>query len=120
MDLANAGKWMVAAGLLLAGAGAMLWLAAKLGLPIGALPGDIRLETGRVSFRFPVVTCILLSILITLALNLLGRFFGKLSPFEADRIRGGHGFAPRLDGGDPAWYKGSGELIPSCGTGDMT
>ena len=37
-------------------------------LPIGRLPGDINYSKGNFSFHFPLVTCLLLSALLTLIL----------------------------------------------------
>ena len=68
---------MLTAGLLLAAMGGLLWIAGKLGLPLGGLPGDVRVEGTSTSFYFPVVTCIILSIVLTVILNLVGRMFGK-------------------------------------------
>lgn len=75
MDLSGLGKIMVIAGGLLALAGAGLWLAGKAGLPLGSLPGDLKLQRENVSVYFPIVTCIVVSVGLTLVLNLLGRFF---------------------------------------------
>lgn len=38
---------------------------------LGRLPGDIFVKRGNFTFFFPVVTCIILSIVLTLVLNLL-------------------------------------------------
>ena len=46
------------------------------GLPIpflGRLPGDISVDRGNVHFYFPIVTCLLLSLILTLLLNLFFR-----------------------------------------------
>jgi len=40
----------------------------------GRLPGDIRIERGNFSFYFPVVTCIILSIIITLIIKIISKF----------------------------------------------
>ena len=40
-------------------------------LRLGRLPGDIIVKRGNFSFYFPITTCVLLSLLITLALYLL-------------------------------------------------
>lgn len=40
---------------------------------LGRLPGDIFIEKGNYSFYFPVVTCIILSILLTLILYIIRR-----------------------------------------------
>lgn len=63
------------AGVILLGGG--LWLAGRLGLPLGRLPGDIRLQFGSVTCVFPLASSILLSLLLTVGLNLLGRFLNK-------------------------------------------
>lgn len=52
-------------GLLLYFGGKIPWL--------GRLPGDIHVERENFSFYFPVVTCILLSIILTVIFNLFGR-----------------------------------------------
>jgi hypothetical protein len=40
---------------------------------LGRLPGDIRIERGQTAFYFPIVTCIILSIVLTLLLSLFRR-----------------------------------------------
>jgi hypothetical protein len=65
---------MVLAGAVLAAFGALVWLAAgRGGLPfrLGRLPGDIAYQGKHGSFYFPVVTCILLSVVLTLVLWLV-------------------------------------------------
>ncbi|MBI4666917.1 MAG: DUF2905 domain-containing protein [Nitrospinae bacterium] len=47
----------------------------KLGL--GRLPGDIVVERENFTFHFPVATMILVSVAVSLLLNLFFRFFGK-------------------------------------------
>ncbi len=42
-------------------------------LRLGRLPGDISIKRGSFSFYFPITTCILLSVLISLILYLLRR-----------------------------------------------
>lgn len=46
-------------------------LAARFGLP--QLPGDIVLRRGPMTFAFPIATCLLISVVLTLLLNLLYR-----------------------------------------------
>jgi hypothetical protein len=77
MDLSQMGKWLVYAGLALAGIGALVWGAGKLGLPFGSLPGDIRIERPGFSFNFPVVTCIAVSVILTVLANLVLWFLRK-------------------------------------------
>lgn len=56
------GKWMVVAGLVLVVVGALLWSGLGRGW-LGRLPGDIHYTREDFSFHFPVVTCLLLSLL---------------------------------------------------------
>jgi uncharacterized membrane protein YidH (DUF202 family) len=55
------GKILIIAGIVLIAAG-LLWHF----LDLGRLPGDFRIRRGNVSFYFPLTTCILLSILLSL------------------------------------------------------
>ncbi|MBM2851358.1 MAG: hypothetical protein HW418_4300, partial [Anaerolineales bacterium] len=43
-DTSTIGKWVVLLGLGLALVGGVIWLVSKTGLPLGRLPGDIRIE----------------------------------------------------------------------------
>jgi DUF2905 family protein len=70
--LAPLGKWLVATGLLLVVLGLLVWGLGGLGW-VGRLPGDIYLRRGNATFYFPVATCILLSVIISLVLMLFRR-----------------------------------------------
>lgn len=61
------GKFLVIIGLVIAAVGALLWAGFGRGW-LGRLPGDIHYTRGNFSFYFPVVTCLLLSLLLTLLL----------------------------------------------------
>jgi hypothetical protein len=64
-------RGLIITGLLLLGAGLLWpWLSQ---LPLGRLPGDIRIERPGYSFYFPITTGLLLSLLISLLLWLLRR-----------------------------------------------
>jgi hypothetical protein len=67
------GKTLVILGLGLALIGALVLLLEKAGISLGQLPGDLRIEGKRGGFYFPIVTCIVLSVLLSLLLNLLGK-----------------------------------------------
>ncbi len=70
----NIGRLMIAVGLGLAALGLLTLAASKLGFPrLGKLPGDIVYRGKNTTVYFPIVTCIALSVLLTLALALLGR-----------------------------------------------
>jgi hypothetical protein len=70
--LAPLGKWLVATGLLLVVLGLLVWGLGGLGW-VGRLPGDIYLRRGNATFYFPLATCILLSVIISLVLMLFRR-----------------------------------------------
>ena len=63
------GKLLLIAGLVIAGIGLLMMV----GIPFGRLPGDIVIRKGSGTFYFPLATCILLSIILTLLLSLLRR-----------------------------------------------
>jgi hypothetical protein len=73
----NIGRFLMFTGLALFLIGGALFFAGKFGLPLGRLPGDIRIEGENGSFYFPVTTSILVSIVLTILLNLIGRFLKK-------------------------------------------
>jgi hypothetical protein len=58
------GKMLVAVGLAMAVLGLFLWLGPVRGRG-GFLPGDLFIDKANVKFYFPVVTCLLLSVLLT-------------------------------------------------------
>ncbi len=70
----NIARYLMIGGIILFLIGGGVYLAAKFGIPLGRLPGDIRIEGKNGSFYFPVVTSIVLSILLTIILNLIARF----------------------------------------------
>jgi hypothetical protein len=59
------GKLLLIAGFLLVGLGTLLVLGAKLPWRLGKLPGDIVFQGRHTSFYFPIVTCLLLSVVLT-------------------------------------------------------
>jgi hypothetical protein len=71
-DFSTIAKLLIIFGILLTIVGVLLFFIGKLPY-IGKLPGDIYIKRENYSFYFPVVTCILLSILLTLILNLFRR-----------------------------------------------
>ncbi len=66
------GKLLVFSGLTLVIVGALLW--SGFGKDwLGRLPGDLRIERGGAGFYFPIVTCLLISIVLTILLNIFRR-----------------------------------------------
>lgn len=64
-------KWLVTIGLVLLLLGLAWPLLQKLGL--GSLPGDIRIERKGTVFYFPITTCILVSLVVSLILWIFRR-----------------------------------------------
>jgi len=62
------GRLLLVVGLLLVGAGLLLSYGGKLPFRLGRLPGDIHYSGRHGTFYFPVVTCIVLSLALTLIL----------------------------------------------------
>ena len=63
------GKFLVIAGVLLVAVGLLLMAGVKFGL--GRLPGDIVYKGKHVQFYFPIVTCLVLSAVLTLVFWLI-------------------------------------------------
>lgn len=70
-------RYLMLGGLLLFLIGGGLYLAAKFGLPLGHLPGDIRIEGENFRFYFPLATSLLISLVLTVVLNLIARLWRK-------------------------------------------
>ena len=66
------GKFLVISGVILAVLGALLWSGVGKGW-LGKLPGDIHYTKGNFNFYFPIVTCLLVSAILTLVLWLFRR-----------------------------------------------
>lgn len=70
-------RYLIIGGIVLILVGGGVYLAAKFGLPLGRLPGDIRIEGENGSFYFPVTTSILTSVVLTIVVNVISRFLQK-------------------------------------------
>ena len=73
----NIARYLMIGGVILFLVGGGVYLAAKFGLPLGRLPGDIRIEGENGSFYFPVTTSILVSVILTIVLNVIVRLLRK-------------------------------------------
>ena len=69
----NPGRILIVVGLILVGAGALFMLGDKLPWKPGRLPGDVVIRGKSSTFYFPLVTCILLSVVGSLIFWLVGR-----------------------------------------------
>jgi hypothetical protein len=64
--LRELGRVLLVLGVVLAAAGALLVFGAKLPFRLGRLPGDIVHQGRNATFYFPIVTCLIVSLLLTL------------------------------------------------------
>jgi len=69
----NLGRALIGIGAFLVVLGLLLTFGEKLPLRLGHLPGDIYVKGRHTSFYFPVVTCLLISLLVSAVLWLLRR-----------------------------------------------
>jgi hypothetical protein len=77
MDLSSLGKGIIALGVTLVVIGGLVWVLGKTDLPLGRLPGDIRIEGERGSCYAPIVTMIILSVVLTIVLNIVIRLLNR-------------------------------------------
>ena len=70
-------RYLMLGGIALFLIGGGIYLAAKFGIPLGRLPGDIRIEGENGGFYFPITSSILVSVILTIVVNLMIRFFRK-------------------------------------------
>ena len=66
------GKTLIFFGLILVIVGVILSLSGKLPW-LGNLPGDISIQRGRFTFYFPITTCVLISLIVSLVLYFFRR-----------------------------------------------
>ncbi len=69
------GRWLMFFGALLFVLGGLLVIFARWGIPLGRIPGDFVFRRGNVTCVFPLATSILVSITLTILLNLFTRWF---------------------------------------------
>lgn len=67
-------RFLFLAGLFLILLAGGFYLFGRLNLPLGRLPGDIHIQGKNFTFYFPLATSLLLSVILTLVLNLLARW----------------------------------------------
>lgn len=72
--MSDLGKMLVLLGGLAIVAGLLLMLAGRAHLPLGRLPGDLVYRGKHTTFYFPLVTCIVVSVVLSAILYFIGRF----------------------------------------------
>ena len=70
-------RYLMFGGVILFLIGGGVYLASRFGIPLGRLPGDIRIEGEKSLFYFPITSSILISILLTIVLNLISKLLNK-------------------------------------------
>ena len=70
-------RYLMLGGIILFLIGGGVYFAARFGIPLGRLPGDIRIEGENGSFYFPVTSSILISVVLSILLNIISRFLKK-------------------------------------------
>jgi hypothetical protein len=73
--MVEAGKILIIVGLVATAIGAAVWALGRAGFR--GLPGDVAYEGKNVQFYFPIVSCIVLSVILTLGMWLWRWFGGK-------------------------------------------
>lgn len=64
-------------GLVMILIGGLIYLIGRIGLPLGRLPGDIRLQGENITCFFPLATMIVLSVVLTLLFNIIIRLLNR-------------------------------------------
>lgn len=77
MNLDLLGKWLLIFGLGTALLGALLWLAGRFLPGLSRFPGTLKFEVGGLTCVFPILASIVVSVLLTVILNLVVRFLNK-------------------------------------------
>jgi len=77
MTMETIGRTLMIGGIVLFLVGGGIYLSAKFGLPLGRLPGDIRIEREGSAFYFPIASSILVSVVLTIILNIILRWMKK-------------------------------------------
>ena len=69
------GKWIIIAGVIVVIIGVIIYFFSDKLNWLGKLPGDIRIEKDNFRFYFPIVTMIIVSIILTILINIFKKFF---------------------------------------------
>ncbi len=69
--MSDLGRLLIGLGLLLAATGAVVLLLGKTGIPLGRLPGDFAWRGKHTTVYFPLATCIVLSVVLSVVVWLL-------------------------------------------------
>lgn len=68
------GRVLLILGVVMAALGGLFYFGGRLPFRLGRLPGDITVRGGQTTFYFPIVTCIVVSVALTLLFWIIGHF----------------------------------------------
>ena len=71
--MTDIGRIIMILGISLIVIGGLVMLIGRMGLPLGRLPGDIVYKGKNTTFYFPLATCILLSVVVSVVMYLVRR-----------------------------------------------
>jgi hypothetical protein len=71
--MADMGRMLVVVGVALVVIGGVVLLVGRTGVPLGRLPGDFLYRGKNTTFYFPLASCILISVVLSIVLFLIGR-----------------------------------------------
>lgn len=74
MNQSEAAKYIIIAGAILIIIGLIYYFFGNLFSWLGKLPGDIRYESGNTKVFFPIVTCIVITVILNLVIYLIKRY----------------------------------------------
>ncbi|HEY5728503.1 MAG TPA: DUF2905 domain-containing protein [Anaerolineales bacterium] len=70
-------RYLMFGGIVLFLIGGGIYLVSKFDIPLGRLPGDIRIEGENGLFYLPITSSIVVSVVLTIVLNIISRFIQK-------------------------------------------
>ena len=73
----NFARLFIIGGLLMLAIGVIAYLLTRLNIPIGQLPGDIKIQTQNLTCFIPIVSMIVISVILTIILNVVIRFWNR-------------------------------------------
>jgi hypothetical protein len=76
-DIPSFARWIIIAGFVLIMVGVLIAVASRFGIPWGRLPGDILIQGKNASCIMPIASMLVLSLLLTIILNILIRIFNR-------------------------------------------
>jgi hypothetical protein len=77
MDLVSIARILALFGIILLVVAGIFFLISQLNIPLGNLPGDLVIKRGNFSCIFPLATSLLISVILTLVINLIISFLNK-------------------------------------------